>query len=155
MPTVYHIVLSLQQKRNKEQHGYIYKKSLNNHINITFKFKESPLSFTESTKKSKACLKRAQLIKMISVQNYRKLLKSPNVLHHFSQNISSPIYYVKMIRQHQVKEFCALAALDFILKNYIGEIVEFRTFCVKFPILQADSSENIWRLQIKSVSLQH
>lgn len=42
-----------------------------------------------------------------------------------------------------------MAALDFILKNDIGKIVEFRTFCVKFPILQADSSENIWRLQIK------
>ena len=45
----YNIVLSLQQKRTKEQHGYTYNKSLNNHINITFKFKESPLSFTEST----------------------------------------------------------------------------------------------------------
>ena len=49
LPTVYHIVLSLQLKRPLEQHGYTYKISLNNHINITFKFKESPLSFTEST----------------------------------------------------------------------------------------------------------
>ena len=38
-----------RQKRTQEQHGHTYKKSLNNHINITFKFKESPLSFTEST----------------------------------------------------------------------------------------------------------
>ena len=36
----------------KEQHGHTYKKSLNNHINITFKLKESPLSFTEPTLKS-------------------------------------------------------------------------------------------------------
>lgn len=31
------LILSLQQKRTKEQHGYTYKKSLNKHINITFK----------------------------------------------------------------------------------------------------------------------
>lgn len=47
-----------------------------------------------------------------------------------------------------------MAASEFYIKDDIGEIVEFRTFCVKFPILQADFSENIWRLQIKSVSLQ-
>ena len=94
---IYNLILSLQQKRTKEQHGYTYNKSLNNHINITFKFKESPLSFTEPTLKSKACFKWVQLIKMISVQNYRKLLKPPNFLHHFSHNISSPIYYVKMM----------------------------------------------------------
>ena len=34
---IYNLILSLQQKRTKEQHGYTYKKSLNKHINITFK----------------------------------------------------------------------------------------------------------------------
>ena len=32
-----HCLSSLQQKHTKEQHGYTYKKSLNKHINITFK----------------------------------------------------------------------------------------------------------------------
>ena len=51
----------------------------------------------EPTLKSKACFKWVQLIKMISVQNYRKLLKPPNVLHHFSHNIYPPVYYLKMM----------------------------------------------------------
>ena len=51
----------------------------------------------EPTLKSKACFKWVQLIKMISVQNYRKFLKPPNVLHHFSHNICSPVYYIKMM----------------------------------------------------------
>ena len=94
---IYNLILSLQQKCIKELYRYTYKKSLNNHNNITFKFKESPLSFTEPTLKSKVCFKWVQLIKMISVQNYRKLLKPPNFLHHFSHNICSPVYYVKMM----------------------------------------------------------
>ena len=52
---------------------------------------------TEPTLKSKVCFKWVQLIKMFSVQNYRKLLKPPNVLHHFSHNICSPVYYIKMM----------------------------------------------------------
>ena len=89
------------------------------------------------------------------MQNYRKLLKPPNVLHHFSHNIYNPVYYVKMMQATSGKRVLRFGCVRFYIKDDIEEIVEFRTFCVKFPILQADFSENIWRLQIKSVSLQH
>ena len=35
------------------------------------------------------------------------------------------------------------------------KFMEFRTFCVNFPTLQAYIPETIWKIQIKSVSLQH
>ena len=75
----------------------------------------------------------------ISVQKYRKLLKPPNVLHHFSHNIYNPVYYVKK----------DVGLLFFRNTKYPmihnGNFIEIRTFCLYAYGIYSSYSENLKR----------